>query len=108
MDRSFFRLNLRLLVSSCILATSDPIDLQLAGDKFCFAFIDCDIYESAEVAFKYIKEKMAPGGFIMIDDFTSIDKNGNYIAKSFFSIFESKDIIFFDTYSNGQTFRVLN
>ena len=77
-------------------------------DKFCFAFIDCDIYESAEVAFKFIKEKMVPGGFIMIDDFTSIDKNGNYIAKSFFSIFESKDIIFFDTYSNGQTFRILN
>ena len=73
-----------------------------------FAFVDCDIYESSEEVFQYLNKRISKGGFIMIDDFTSIDKNGNYIAKSFFSVFESKDIIFFDTYSNGQTFRVLN
>ena len=37
-DRSFCRFNFKFFVSSCILAISDPIDLQLAGDKFCFAF----------------------------------------------------------------------
>ena len=37
-DRSFCRFNFKFFVSSCIFAISDPIDLQLAGDKFCFAF----------------------------------------------------------------------
>ena len=71
-----------------------------------FAFIDCDIYESAETAFKYIK-KISNGGFIMIDDFSSVDKNGNYIAKSFYEVFADRNILFFDSYSNGQTFRVM-
>ena len=77
-------------------------------ENISFAFIDCDIYESAQVAFKFIKSKMTKGGFIMIDDFTSIDKNGNYIAKSFFDIFDDREIVFFDNYSNGQTYRILN
>ena len=77
-------------------------------ENISFAFIDCDIYESAQVAFNFIKSKMTRGGFIMIDDFTSIDKNGNYIAKSFFDIFDDREIVFFDNYSNGQTFRILN
>ena len=77
-------------------------------ENISFAFIDCDIYESAQVAFNFIKSKMTKGGFIMIDDFTSIDKNGNYIAKSFFDIFDDKEVVFFDNYSNGQTFRILN
>ena len=77
-------------------------------ENISFAFIDCDIYESAQVAFNFIKSKMTRGGFIMIDDFTSIDKNGNYIAKSFFDIFDDREIVFFDNYSNGQTYRILN
>ncbi len=73
-----------------------------------FAFVDCDIYESAEEVFQYLNERISKGGFIMIDDFTSIDKNGNYIAKSFFDKFSNRDFILFDTYSNGQTFRIMN
>ena len=30
----------------------------------------------------------------MIDDFTSIDKNSNYIAKSFSDIFDDKEVVF--------------
>tara|TARA_B100000902_G_scaffold392909_1_gene446111 strand:+ start:403 stop:1044 length:642 start_codon:yes stop_codon:yes gene_type:complete len=77
-------------------------------DKISFAFIDCDIYESAETAFNFVKDKISPGGFIMIDDFTSLDTNGNYIGKSFFNIFKDRQIMFFDTYSNGQTFRIMD
>ncbi len=77
-------------------------------EKIAFAFVDCDIYESSEVAFKFLKNKIVKGGFIMIDDFTSIDKNGNYIAKSFFDNFQDRKILFFDSYSNGQTFRVMD
>ena len=47
--------------------------------KFSFVFIDCDIYESALDVFNYIQNRISKGGFIMIDDFTSIDKNGNSI-----------------------------
>ena len=43
----------------------------------------------------------------MIDDFTSIDRNGNYIAKSFDN-FSNRDFILFDIYSNGQTYRIMN
>ncbi len=86
------------------LASNEAKDIKIIS----FAFIDCDIYESAEVAFKFIKNKMTQGSFVMIDDFTSIDKNGNYIAKSFFEVFKDKELIFFDNYSNGQTYRILN
>ena len=44
----------------------------------------------------------------MIDDFTSVDKNGNYIAKCFFEIFHEKTIVFFDAYSNGHTYRIFH
>lgn len=77
-------------------------------DMVSFAFVDCDIYESADNAFMFLSKKMQKGGFIMIDDFTSIDKNGNYIAKSFFDNFSKREFILFDTYSNGQTFRIMN
>ncbi len=73
-----------------------------------FAFVDCDIYESAEEVFQYLNKRMSKGGFVMIDDFTSIDNNGNYIAKSFFDNFSNRELILFDTYSNGQTFRIMN
>ena len=77
-------------------------------ESISFAFVDCDIYESAEVAFNFIKERISDGGFIMIDDFTSVDKNGNYIAKCFFEIFQEKTVVFFDAYSNGHTYRIFH
>ena len=57
---------------------------KLQNTNFSFAFIDCDIYESSNDAFLFLKTRMVNGGFIMIDDFTSVDTNGNTIAKSFF------------------------
>lgn len=81
----------------------------LLNNEFSFVFIDCDIYESSLDIFQYIKGKVANGGFIMIDDFTSIDKNGNSIQKAFAQYFTiNKDVILFDFYSNGQVFRVIN
>jgi hypothetical protein len=76
--------------------------------KISFAFIDCDIYESSQVAFKYLKPRMAQGGFIMIDDFTSIDENQNTIMKAFFEVFElNKEVHSYSQYSNGQVFRFI-
>lgn len=76
--------------------------------KISFAFIDCDIYESSQVAFKYLKPRMAQGGFIMIDDFTSIDENKNTIMKAFFEVFElNKEVHSYSQYSNGKVFRFI-
>ena len=36
--------------------------------KVSFAFVDCDIYESASQVFEFLKPRMENGGFIMIDD----------------------------------------
>jgi|TARA_B100001094_G_C18090401_1_gene750097 O-methyltransferase len=81
----------------------------LLDQQFSFVFIDCDIYESSLDIFEYIKGKVSNGGFIMIDDFTSIDTNGNSIQKAFEKNFIiNKDVVLFDFYSNGQVFRVIN
>lgn len=81
---------------------------ELQNNNFSFAFIDCDIYESSNDAFLFLKTRMVNGGFIMIDDFTSLDKNGNTIAKSFFEHFKlGSDVVLYSTYSNGQVYRYL-
>ena len=74
-----------------------------------FAFIDCDIFESTIDIFDYLKPRLTNGSFIMIDDYTSIDNNGNSIAKSFKASFKIDDEIFiFGYYSNGIIFRYFN
>jgi hypothetical protein len=51
---------------------------------------------------------MVNGGFLMIDDFTSLDENGNSIYKSFINHFEiGKNVILFSTYSNGHVYRFM-
>ena len=71
-----------------------------------FAFIDCDIYESSIPIFQYLEEKVSLGGFIMIDDFTSIDANQNSIYKAWKEnkYFEN-NFVYYSSYSNGQVFR---
>lgn len=77
-------------------------------ENISFVFIDCDIYESALSIFPYLKNRMNPGSFIMIDDFSSIDKNGNSIFKAFSNHFViGKDCILYDIYSNGQIYRIV-
>ena len=71
-----------------------------------FAFIDCDIYESSIPIFQYLEERVSLGGFIMIDDFTSIDANQNSIYKAWKEnkYFEN-NFVYYSSYSNGQVFR---
>ena len=78
-------------------------------NKIAFAFVDCDIYESSLDVFDFLKKRMTNGGFIMIDDYTSIDNNGNTISKSFLSNFEiNKNVYVFGYYSNGVIYRYIN
>ena len=67
--------------------------------------IDCDIYESSLDVFKHIDKKIVKGGFLMIDDFTSIDKNGNSIYKAFNETLNQDEYVYFTSYSNGRVFR---
>ncbi len=74
--------------------------------NIAFAFIDCDIYESAKPIFDYLENKIPLGGFIMIDDYSSVDKNGNSIYKAFEeNILLKEKFIIFAYYSNGIVFR---
>ena len=60
----------------------------------------------ASGVFKFIKPRMVNGSFIMIDDYSSIDKNGNSIVKAFNEVFDvNKEVIIFDYFSNGIVFR---
>jgi hypothetical protein len=36
--------------------------------KFSFSYIDCDLYESCNDAFKYLKNKLVPKGYFVFDD----------------------------------------
>lgn len=74
-------------------------------NSISFAFIDCDIYESSIDLFKYLNNRIVIGGFVMIDDFTSIDNNNNSIYKSFLENFEYENFIFYASYSNGHIYR---
>ena len=59
--------------------------------KFKFVHIDCDLYISALEPLDYIKTRLARGAYIMIDDFTNIDKKGNSIRKALYKEFQGHD-----------------
>jgi O-methyltransferase len=78
---------------------------KFTNKQFSFVFIDCDIYESVIDVFEYVDNKITKGGFLMMDDFTSIDKNGNSIHKAFNSKLNKDEYVYFTSYSNGQIYR---
>lgn len=87
---------------SDILKNNEFLDL-----TFSFVFLDCDIYESSIDVFNYVENRISNGGFLMIDDFTSIDKNGNSIYKAFTETINSEKYVYFSSYSSGRIYRKL-
>jgi hypothetical protein len=75
--------------------------------KIAIAFIDCDIYESAQDVFKFIKPRLIKGSYVMIDDCYNIDKNGKSIYLSLKKNFDiNNDLIKISNYSmTGAIFR---
>lgn len=63
----------------------------LNNSKFKFVHIDCDLYVSAIDPIKFVADKLVPGAYIMLDDFTNIDQNNLSIRNAFYSIFREKD-----------------
>jgi predicted O-methyltransferase YrrM len=41
----------------------------LAGRKFCFVHLDCDIYESYKTCLEALYEQVVPGGVILFDEY---------------------------------------
>ncbi len=80
---------------------------EFENKTFSFVFVDCDIYESSLDVFKYIENRINKGGFLMIDDFTSIDKNGNSIYKAFNETLDKDKFVYFSSYSSGRIYRRL-
>lgn len=45
---------------------------RIAGrQQFCFAHIDCDLYESARTCFTHLMAHLAPGAAVVVDDYDS-------------------------------------
>ena len=58
--------------------------------KFCFAYVDCDLYEGTKEALEYLIPRMNKGGIIFIDDYTS--KNWIGVKKAVLEILPEKEI----------------
>jgi len=89
---------------------SESLQISLLDNvsKLSFVYVDCDIYESSLDIFPYIKKRIQPGSFIMIDDYSSIDHNNKSIAKAFLENFRINDeVIVFDYFDNGVVFRMI-
>ena len=70
--------------------------------KISLAFVDCDLAISSEPVFKFIKNRLENGAFIILDDYFNIDEEGNSIRKEFLKNFEvNKDVYQFSTYGIG-------
>ena len=64
--------------------------------------MDCDLAISSEPVFKFIKNRLENGAFIILDDYFNIDEEGNSIRKEFLKNFEvNKDVYQFSTYGIG-------
>ena len=70
--------------------------------KISLAFVDCDLAISSEPVFKFIKNRLENGAFIILDDYFNIDEEGSSIRKEFLKNFEvNKDVYQFSTYGIG-------
>jgi O-methyltransferase len=77
--------------------------------KIKFALIDCDLYISSIEPMRYLKSRLVKGSYLMIDDFTNIDKDGNSIKKIFDEVFQDKDYIVTNYFGiDGVVIRILN
>tara|TARA_B100001250_G_scaffold286226_1_gene248236 strand:+ start:1442 stop:2104 length:663 start_codon:yes stop_codon:yes gene_type:complete len=59
--------------------------------KLKFVHLDCDLYVSSIEPFRYIKSRLVNGAYLMIDDFTNIDREGKSIREAFYKEFNNHD-----------------
>lgn len=63
----------------------------LKNKRFCFAFVDCDLYKGTKQSLKFLIPRMNRHGIIAIDDFG----NENYVGvkKAVLELIDKKDLI---------------
>lgn len=66
-------------------------EVLMNAKKIKFAHIDCDLYVSAIEPIDYLISRLVTGAYLMIDDFTNIDPNGNSIRHLFYQKFKNHD-----------------
>lgn len=65
--------------------------LTLKDKRFCFAFIDCVLYEGAKQVLEFLIPRMNKGGIIVIDDYFS--KNLIGVKKAVLEVFKEEEFI---------------
>ena len=71
---------------------------ELKDRIFCFAYVDCDLYEGTKQALEFLMPRMNKGGIIAIDDFYSKTYLG--VRKAVLEFFKEEDLI----RNNGQVY----
>ena len=64
---------------------------ELKDKRFCFAYVDCDLYEGTKQALEFLMLRMNKGGIIAIDDFYSKIYLG--VRKAVLEFFKEEDLI---------------
>ena len=62
----------------------------LKDKKFCFAYVDCDLYEGTKQALEFLLPRTSKGGIIFIDDFYSSNWVG--VKKAVLEFIHEKDL----------------
>jgi hypothetical protein len=60
-------------IQGCFPGTSDQIP---AGARFCLVHIDCDLYAPIKAALDYFYQRLVPGGFMIMHDYSSLHWEG--------------------------------
>lgn len=63
----------------------DTLPCISADQKYCFAHIDCDLYESVHLALSHVYDRTVDGGVIVIDDFFHPAQGPLRAASDFFN-----------------------
>ena len=58
--------------------------------RFCFAYIDCDLYQGTKEALEFLLPRMNKEGIIFIDDYFS--KNWGGVKKATLELLKEKEI----------------
>lgn len=63
---------------------------KLLDKRFCFVYIDCDLYEGTKEALEYSLPRMSEGGIIFIDDYAS--KSWEGVKKAVLEFLKEEEI----------------
>jgi O-methyltransferase len=66
--------------------------ISLNNERFCFAHVDCDLYESTKEALEFLLPRMSYNAIIYFDDYNS-QATGEFVQKAISEFIDKEDII---------------